>query len=73
MRWRAVAGVDVTPGDRLVLKPGGYHVMLIDLKRPLQAGESFPLTLDFEKSGTIEVNVVVESMSAGAMHPNAAH
>lgn len=73
MRMRAVAGVDVKPGDRLVLKPGGYHVMLIDLKRPLQAGESFPLTLDFEKSGTIEVNVVVESMSAGAMHPNAAH
>jgi hypothetical protein len=55
---------------RLALQPGGYHVMLGDLKRPLQAGDSFPLTLVFEKAGSIEVNVVVESMSAGAMHPH---
>lgn len=73
MRMRAVDGVDVKPGDRLVLHPGGYHVMLIDLKRPLKAGDNFPLTLDFEKAGAIEVNVVVESISAGAMHPNAVH
>ncbi len=70
MRMRVVAGVDVKPGDRLALQPGGYHVMLGDLKRPLQAGDSFPLTLVFEKAGSIEVNVVVESMSAGAMHPH---
>ena len=72
MRMRAVAGLDVKPGDRLVLKPGGYHVMLADLKRPLQAGDSFPLTLAFEKAGSIEVSVVVESMGAGAMHPHGA-
>jgi len=72
MRMRAVAGVDVKPGDRLVLQPGGYHVMLADLKRPLQAGDSFPLTLGFEKAGSIEVSVVVESMGAGAMHPHGA-
>lgn len=70
MRMRAVAGLDVKPGDRLVLKPGGYHVMLADLKRPLQAGDTFPLTLGFEKAGSIEVSVVVESMGAGAMHPH---
>jgi hypothetical protein len=70
MRMRAVAGVDVKPGDRLVLQPGGYHVMLADLKRPLQAGDTFPLTLGFEKAGSIEVSVVVESMAAGAMHPH---
>ena len=72
MRMRAVAGLDVKPGDRLVLQPGGYHVMLADLKRPLQAGDSFPLTLGFEKAGSIEVSVVVESMGAGAMHPHSA-
>jgi copper(I)-binding protein len=71
MRMRAVAGLDVKPGDRLVLQPGGYHVMLTDLKRPLQAGDSFPLTLAFEKAGSIEVNVVVESMAAGGMQPHA--
>ena len=70
MRMRAVEGLDVKPGDRLVLKPGAYHVMLTDLKRPLHAGESFPLTLGFEKAGSIEVNVEVESMAGGAMHPH---
>lgn len=70
MRMRAVAGLDVKPGDRLVLKPGAYHVMLTELKRPLQAGETFPLTLGFEKAGSIEVKVEVESMAGGAMHPH---
>ena len=73
MRMRAVAGVDVKPGDRLVLQPGGYHVMLADLKRPLRAGDHFPLTLGFEKAGSIEVNVEVESMGAGAVQPHAGH
>jgi hypothetical protein len=73
MRMRAVAGVDVKPGDRLVLQPGGYHVMLAELKRPLQAGDHFPLTLRFEKAGSIEVSVEVESMAAGAMQPHAGH
>ena len=72
MRMRSVAGLDVKPGGRLVLQPGGYHVMLADLKRPLQAGDSFPLTLGFEKAGSIEVSVVVENMGAGAMHPHSA-
>jgi periplasmic copper chaperone A len=72
MRMRAVAGLDVKPGDRLVLKPGGYHVMLADLKRPLHAGDTFPLTLGFEKAGSIEVSVIVESMAAGAMQPHTA-
>jgi copper(I)-binding protein len=71
MRMRAVAGLDVKPGDRLVLQPGAYHVMLTDLKRPLQAGDTFPLTLGFEKAGSIEVSVVVESMAGGAKHPHA--
>jgi copper(I)-binding protein len=70
MRMRAVAGLDVKPGDRLVLQPGAYHVMLTDLKRPLHAGETFPMTLGFEKAGTIKVDVEVESMAGGAVHPH---
>lgn len=70
MRMRAVDGVEVKPGDRLMLQPGGYHVMLLDLKRPLQAGDSFPLTLAFEKAGSIEVSVVVESIVGGATPPH---
>ena len=71
MRMRAVDSAEVKPGDRLVLQPGGYHVMLIDLKRPLQTGDNFPLTLDFERAGAIEVNVEVESMTADATRPHA--
>lgn len=70
MRMRAVERIDVKPGERVMLRPGGYHVMLTDLKRPLHAGDSFPLTLGFEKAGSIEVNVEVESMAAGAMQPH---
>ena len=70
MRMRAVEGLDVKPGDRLVLKPGAYHVMLTDLKRPLHAGETVPMTLGFEKAGTIKVDVEVESMAGGAVHPH---
>ncbi|HEY2862303.1 MAG TPA: copper chaperone PCu(A)C [Casimicrobiaceae bacterium] len=69
MRMRAVAGLEVKPGERVMLQPGGYHLMLGDLKRPLREGDRFPLTLAFEKAGSIEVSVEVENMAAGAMHP----
>ena len=71
MHMRAVAGVDIKPGAHLVLEPGGYHVMLGDLKHPLRQGDSFPLTLGFEKAGSIEVQVAVESMTAGSEHRHA--
>jgi copper(I)-binding protein len=64
MKMRAAPALDIGAGDKLELKPGGYHVMLVDLKRPLKAGDTFPLTLTFEGAGTIEVSVEVESMGA---------
>jgi copper(I)-binding protein len=70
MRMRTVTGLEVKPGDRVMLQPGGYHVMLGDLKRPLHEGDRFPLTLAFERAGSIEVNVEVENMGANAMHPH---
>ena len=69
MKMRAMPTLEVRPGDRVELKPGGYHVMLIDLKQPLKAGDNFPLTLTFEGAGTIEVSVEVEAM--GAAHAGA--
>jgi periplasmic copper chaperone A len=65
MKMRAVGAVEVQPGGRLELKPGGYHVMLSDLKQPLRTGDQFPLSLTFENAGTIEVSVEVEAMGAG--------
>ena len=70
MKMRALAGIDLPAGHAVVLKPGGIHIMLTGLKQPLRAGESFPLTLDFEKAGRREVTVMIEK--AGAMGPGPA-
>ena len=66
MRMRGVAALEVKPGETLQLKPGGYHVMLGDLRRPLKVGDKFPMTLKFQNAGAVEVSVWVEAMGAGA-------
>ncbi|HEY1438965.1 MAG TPA: copper chaperone PCu(A)C [Casimicrobiaceae bacterium] len=63
MKMRAVPAVDVKPGGKLELKPGGYHLMLFDLRQPLKKGDRFPLSLTFARAGTLEVSVVVEDMT----------
>ncbi|MFO1154694.1 MAG: copper chaperone PCu(A)C [Rhodospirillales bacterium] len=70
MRMRPVDSIAIAPGQPTELKPGGLHVMLLDLKAPLKEGESFPLTLNFAHAGTITVEVAVGSVAAGgpAMH-----
>jgi periplasmic copper chaperone A len=65
MEMRPVDGLAVSAGKPVTLAPGGYHLMLMGLRQPLHAGESFPLTLRFEKSGAVQVSVAVQS--AGAM------
>jgi periplasmic copper chaperone A len=63
MQMREVPdGLPIPAGGSVVLKPGSYHVMLIGLKKPLTAGEKFPLTLTFEKAGNISVTVPVQTM-----------
>ncbi len=57
-------GLPVPAGGSVVLKPGSYHVMLIGLKKPLTAGETFPLTLTFAKAGNISVTVAVQAIGA---------
>ena len=69
MRMRATGALPVPAGGTLTLAPGGYHVMLLDLKRPLVAGDKVPLRLTFEKAGTIEVTVNVEAMGDKHSHP----
>lgn len=56
-------GIDLAPGAHVVLKPGGLHVMLMGLAAPLQEGESFPISLTFEKAGAIEVSAIVASVA----------
>jgi len=70
MKMRPVAGIDLPAGQAVTLQPGGLHIMLVDLAKPLKAGQTFPLTLTFEKAGSKTVNVAVEKI--GAMGPAAA-
>lgn len=59
-------GIPVPRKSQVMLKPGGLHIMLHDLKAPLAQGASFPLQLDFEKAGRISVSVKIEGLGAQA-------
>ncbi len=61
MRMRQRDAIELPAGGRVEFKPGGLHLMLVGLKAPLKAGETFPLTLTFEKAGTVEVTVNVQA------------
>lgn len=71
MRMRPVDAIEVSPGEPTVLRPGGLHVMLIGLTEPLTEGETFPLTLQFEAAGSVDVAVRVEAI--GALTPTDDH
>jgi periplasmic copper chaperone A len=68
MRMRAVPKLDLPAGQAVDLKPGGYHVMLMDLKQPLKKGDSVPIKLKFQgKDGRpqeVEVKAEVRDLAA---------
>ncbi len=70
MRMRPISALVLPRGKPVELKPGGYHVMLMDLKKPLNAGDTVPLTLIVEgpdwKRHTVNVNVPVRALNAAA-------
>ena len=71
MKMRAMAALDVPANTPVELKPGSYHIMLMSLKRPLEAGEKVPVTLTFvdaaKKKETLEVQAEVRVMTAQPM------
>lgn len=64
MKMRAVDAIEIAPGEPTLLQPGGLHVMLMGLQNPLVKGMSFPMTLVFEHTGRLEVEVKVEGATA---------
>ena len=57
-------GLSIEPGKTVKLAPGGYHLMMFDLKSPLKQGEKLPVTLDFEKAGKVKVSLDVAGVGA---------
>ena len=66
-KMRPVASLPIEPGKPVTLAPGGYHIMLMDLKRPLKEGDSFPVTLSFAKAGQVTATATVTRAGAAAM------
>ena len=71
MQMREVTeGLPIPANGSVALEPGSYHLMFMDLKRPLKEGETFSGTLTFEKAGRVDVTFEVEGFGAPAPSPH---
>lgn len=75
MKMRQVKDIPVPPGGEAVLKPGGLHVMLIEMKSPLKEGDTVPITLGLDDGSSKEISVPVRNpaSNSGAMGGMAGH
>ena len=76
MKMRAVKdGIEIKPGSSLKFKPGGYHIMLLGLKKTLEEGATAPLTITLAKAGAINMEIKVEKTAPGTAeaHPMDMH
>ncbi len=62
MKMEHIPGLEVPAKGEVLLKPGDYHVMLIDVNTTLTPGDTLPITLSFEKSGEMNLEVEVREM-----------
>ena len=73
MTMRPVESVDLPAGGEVELKPGGYHIMFMELTGAKKKGERFAGSLTFEKAGTIEVEFAVDAMGGGSGEDHQEH
>lgn len=67
MRMRELEkGLEIPAGATVMLKPGGFHIMFMGLKAPLAKDAKVPVTLVFEKAGSIDIQLDVEALGASA-------
>jgi len=59
-------GLTIDPGKTVKLAPGGYHLMIMDLKSPFKQGDKVPVTLEFEKAGKVTLSLDVQGVGAQA-------
>jgi periplasmic copper chaperone A len=57
-------GLSIDPGKTVKLAPGGFHLMMMELKNPLKQGDKVPVTLQFEKAGKVAVTLDVQGVGA---------
>jgi copper(I)-binding protein len=70
-RMRPIGGVLISPGTRTRLAPGGMHIMLMGLKKPLKQGDTIKLTLAFERARPLIIDVPVLASRAIGPHDEA--
>lgn len=68
LRMRQVKGYDIPAKGSFELKPGGAHLMLVDIKQPLKEGDKVPVTLRFERAGEVKVEFQVRPLAAAPSH-----
>jgi copper(I)-binding protein len=66
MKMRSAGPLEIPPGGEVRLEPGGLHIMLMQLRQPLEQGAEVPLTLVFEKAGAITVEAPIGAVGASA-------
>ena len=73
MKMRPVENIALPPGTAVKLAPGGLHIMLLDLKRPLKEGDKVPLTLSIRHAGATTQVKVEATVKAAASAPQHRH
>ena len=77
MKMRPVPAIDIKAHGQTQLKPGSFHIMLIDLKQPLKEGDQVALTLDFDDGTRLQLDAPVQKIAmpapAGAGHAPMTH
>ena len=68
MRMREVKGYDVPANGRFELKPGGAHLMFVDLKAPFREGERIPVVLKFQNAGEVKIELQVTGLGGRPKH-----
>jgi periplasmic copper chaperone A len=68
MKMRQVKAFEIPARESYALRPGGSHLMLVDLAQPLKKGERFTMTLRFERAGEVEIELEVQEL--GSRHPH---
>ncbi len=69
----ATEGILVPPGATVTMAPGGFHIMLMDIRAPLTRGETLPVTLRFETAGTVTLALPIEPVGSPGPTGEAAH